>query len=66
MEEGMFIRKPNSKIETIMKGDQQMKKPNTAAKSTRDVFISCALTVPCLFGNRREGTMALLCFLITP
>jgi len=61
IEEGMFTRKPNSKIETTIKGAQQMKKPNTAAKSTRDVFISCALMV--LSGNRREGTMALLCFL---
>ena len=65
IEEGIFTRKPNSKIETTIKGVQQMKKANTAAKSTRDVFISCALMVLWLFGNPCEGKMALLCFLTT-
>ena len=38
-----------------------------AAKSTRDDLISslCALIVLWPLGNRREGTMALLCFLTT-
>ena len=59
------ILHPNTKNNTIINGIQQMQNPRTAANRTREVFISCAVTVPGLLACRREGTMAVLCRLTT-
>ena len=58
----IVILKPKSKILKAMDGIQKVQNPNTAAKRTREVFISCARIATWLFAVpcSREGTMALL------
>jgi len=56
---------PNTKKRRTINGAQQIQNPKTATKSTLEVLISWTVILPGRFVFCREGTIAVLCCLIT-